>query len=152
MVIFTNQNLTSTQKPVWWMRVDIDTQLSSISAFSMDLKRIQTPHSLFWDFGADKTSTRLQPVGQAAEFKFESKFEPLPPAAVHLAINPKGYSRRQSKVLTAKSMAKLLGGRSGTAWAGWTGKHKHRAFPSRLQSLRAATCLLEENVLPLLKY
>ena len=103
------------------MRIDIDTQLSSISAFSMDLKRIQTPHSLFWDFGADKTSTRLQPVGQAAEFKFESKFEPLPPAAVHLAINPKGYSRRQSKVLTAKSMAKLLGARSGTAWAGRTG-------------------------------
>ena len=24
-----------------------------------DLKRIQTPHSLFWDFGADKT---LQPI------------------------------------------------------------------------------------------
>ena len=39
-----------------------------------DLKRIHTPHSLCCDFGSDKT---LQLVGQAAEFKFESKFEPL---------------------------------------------------------------------------
>ena len=44
-------------QPVWWMRVDIDSQLSSILAFSTYLKRIQTPHRLFWDFGADKTST-----------------------------------------------------------------------------------------------
>ena len=35
--------------------------------------------------------------------------------------------------LTAKSMAELLGPRSGTAWAGWTGKHKHRVFPSQQQ-------------------
>ena len=49
-------------------------------------------------------------------------------------------------------MAKLLGPRSGTAWAGRTGEHKHRAFPSRRQSLRAATGSLEENVLPLLRY
>ena len=34
-------------------------------------------------------------------------------------------------------MAKLLGLRSGTAWAGRTGKHKHRVFPSWRQSLRA---------------
>ena len=49
-------------------------------------------------------------------------------------------------------MAKLLGPRSGTAGAGRTGEHKHRAFPSRRQSLRAATGSLEENVLPLLRY
>ena len=47
-------------------------------------------------------------------------------------------------------MAKLLGPRSGTAGAGRTGEHKHRAFPSRQQSLRAATGSLEENMLPLL--
>ena len=52
------------------MRVGIDSPLSSISAVSTDLKRIQTRHRLFWDFGAG--------VGHAAEFKFESKFEPLP--------------------------------------------------------------------------
>ena len=49
-------------------------------------------------------------------------------------------------------MAKLLGPRSGTASAGLTGEHKHRAFPSRLQSLRATTSSLEENMLPLLRY
>ena len=38
----------------------------------------------------------------------------------------------------AKSMAKLLGPRSGTACAGRTGEHKLRAFPSRLQLLLAA--------------
>ena len=45
------------QRPVRWMRVDIVSAMSSISAFLTDLKRIQTPHSLFWDFGADKTFT-----------------------------------------------------------------------------------------------
>ena len=94
----------------------------------------------------------LQPIGQATEFKFESKFEPLPTSAGHLAITPEGYSRRQSKDLTAISMAKLLGPRSGSACAGRTGKHKHRAFPSRRQSLRTATGSLEEDVLPLLRY
>ena len=39
-----------------------------------DLKRIETPHNLCCDFGGYKP---LQLVGQAAEFKFESKFEPL---------------------------------------------------------------------------
>ena len=51
-------------------------------------------------------------------------------------------------------MAKLLGQRSGTAWAGRTGEHKHRVFPSLLQLLLATTCSLEEkleNVLPLLQ-
>ena len=36
--------------------------------------------------------------------------------------------------------------------AGWTGKHKHRVFPSLLQSLLVAKGLLEENMLPLLWY
>ena len=35
---------------------------------------------------------------------------------------------------------------------GQTGKHKHKAFPSQLQSLGAATCSLKEKVLPLLLY
>ena len=38
-------------------------------------------------------------------------------SAVHLAITPEGFSRRQSKDLTAISNAKLLGQQSGTAWA-----------------------------------
>ena len=40
----------------------------------------------------------LQPVGQAAEFKFDSKFEPLPDSASYLAITPEGFSI-ESKVL-----------------------------------------------------
>ena len=53
------------------------------------------------------------------------------------------------RILTAKSKAELLGSRFGTAWAGRMGEIKYRAFPSRRQSLRAATGSLEENVLPL---
>ena len=51
------------------------TLLGSNLASVTDLKRIETPHSLCCDFGGYKP---LQLVGQAAEFKFESKFEPLP--------------------------------------------------------------------------
>ena len=69
-----------------------------------------------------------------------------------MAITPEGYSRKQAKDLTAKSMAKLLGPRFGTAWAGGTGERKHRAFPSRQQSLLASTGSLEESMLPLLLY
>ena len=85
-------------------------------------------------FGVSEQIKPLQPIGQAAEFKFESKFEPLPTSPSHLAITPEGYSRRQSKDFTAISMAKLLGPHSGTAWAGRSGEHKHRAFPSSKSS------------------
>ena len=57
------------------MRVENNLLLSSIRALSTDQTKIQTPHNLFRDFRADKTFTT---VGQAAEFKFESKFNPLP--------------------------------------------------------------------------
>ena len=53
----------------------MNSPLSSILAFAKDLKQIETPHTLFRDFGADKTFTA---VGKAGEFKFEPKFEPLP--------------------------------------------------------------------------
>ena len=72
--------------------------------------------------------------------------------ACHLAITPEGYSRRQSKALTENSRAELLGQHYCTAWAGQNGKHKHRVFPSGQQSLWAATCQLEQNMLPLLLY
>ena len=64
-----------------------------------------------------------------------------------MATTPKSYSRIQSKNLTAKSMAKLLGQCSSTAWEGWTGEHRHRVFPSLLQLLLAETGSLEENLL-----
>ena len=62
--------------------------------------------TLFWSFWADKTSTTRSQVGQAAELG-GSKFEPLQTSACHKEITPEGYSRRQSKDLTVKSMAKL---------------------------------------------
>ena len=95
----------------------------------------------------------LQPVGQAANFKFqvESKlsifiWQSLPKA------NPD--SRRQLKFLTAEAMVKLLGQHSCTAWTVQTGEHKNRVsvFPILLQSLLAGTGSLEGNVLPLLQY
>ena len=42
-------------------------------------------------------------------------------------------------------MAELLGQRSGTAWAVWTGVHKNRAILARRQSLLAATSSLKET-------
>ena len=60
------------------MRVGINSQLlSSISVFSSFNwpKMISnSTHRLLREFRADKS---LQPIGQAAEFKFESKFKPL---------------------------------------------------------------------------
>ena len=109
---------------------------------------LTTTHSChqFWRSKTNSNSTQFielycgilgqtkpsQPIGKAAEFKFESKFKPLPTSACHLAITPEGYSRRQLNVLTAKSMANLLGQRSSTGWASLTGEHKHRVFPGLL--------------------
>ena len=75
------------------------------------------------DFRGDKTFTAL---GQAAEFEFEFKIEPQHWPAGHLAIVPEGYSRRQSKVIIAKTIAKLLGQHSSTPLPGLMGKHRHR--------------------------
>ena len=128
---------------VWWMRVDMDSPLSSILEVSTDLKRIQTPQSSLWDFWADQTFTTSWSGGR------DQVWAQVQASPCHLAIIPKVCSRRQSKVLTAKSMAELLGVCSCTAWAGQTGKHRNRVFPSLLQLLLAATCPLEENGLPL---
>ena len=102
------------------------------------LKRIQTPHCWFW------VLRPLQAVGQAAEYKFKSKFEPVPVIWQSL---PKAIPET-IKGLTAKSNAKLLELQSGM---GWTGKHKHSVFQSLQQSLLAAG-LLVENVIPLLLF
>ena len=70
---FCLQSLSIQRSPVSGTRIGLDSQLSSISAFStMDLKRIQTPYRLFWDI------RRSRLVDQEAEYKFESTFEPLP--------------------------------------------------------------------------
>ena len=55
--------------------IEIFPLLALISSSSTDLKRIQNSHRLFTEFGADKP---LQHIGQEAELKFESNFEPEP--------------------------------------------------------------------------
>ena len=61
------------------MSLTNDSSLGSNLASVTDLKRIETPHSLCYNLGGYKTFTwsggRVQALGQAAEFKFESKFE-----------------------------------------------------------------------------
>ena len=57
---------------VWWIRVDIDTWLSSIPMFATDLNFFK----LHIDYsGVSEQKKPLQPVGQAAEFRYESTFE-----------------------------------------------------------------------------
>ena len=91
------------------------------------LKRIQTPQGLLTVIlGFQSRQNSYNPLVRI------QVWVQVWALAGHLAITPESYSRRQSKVLTAKSMAKLFGPCSGTAWAGRTGKHKHRAFPSLL--------------------
>ena len=75
--------------------------LSSISVFLTIQKKIQTPHCLFLDF----YNQPLQQVGQAAEFKFGSKFEPLLIVWQSLQKADSKDVIAKSKVLIAKSMA-----------------------------------------------
>ena len=77
------------------MRIEIVILHVSILASSTDLKRIHTPHDLFRDFRADDS---LQLISQEAEFKFESKPEPLLIMVtqviwqIGVAITPAGFS------------------------------------------------------------
>ena len=119
-------------------------------------EKIQTPPSRFWVW-ADKTSTTRWSGGSVQVWVQVQVWVVRVQNWVQSPCRSSGnhsrsYSRRKSKGLTANSMAGLLGPRSGTPWGGRTGKHKHKAFLSPLQLLQAATCLLDENMLPLLRY
>ena len=74
-------------------------------------------------------------VAQAAEFKFESKFEPL--QVIWQSLPKAIWEDNRRFWLQNLRMAKLLGTRSGTAWAGRTGEHKHRAFAGRRRAVAA---------------
>ena len=109
---------------------------------STDLRRIQTPHSLFRAFRSSKIFTICW--SRQSSCRIQVWVQLWAPAG-HLEITPQYYFRRQLKVLGAKSMAEPLGQRSSTAWADMTSKHKHRVFPTWWQSLLAATGSLEEK-------
>ena len=121
------------------------TLLGSNSASVTDLKRIQTPHSLYCDFGGYKGFTTCWSGG-----KVQVWVQVWAPAC-HLAISPKAVREDNRRFRGQNHTAKLLGPISGFACSGQTGEHKHRVFPSLRQSLLAATSSLEENMLPLLQ-
>ena len=109
---------------IWWTRVRINSQLSSISAFLTDLKIIQTPHTHTVYSGISeqiKPSWVMTRWSGGSRPRQSSSLSQVPVPSCHLAITPEGYSRRRSKILTTKSMAELLEQRFGTAW---TGEHK----------------------------
>ena len=109
-------------------------------------------------FGISEQIKPLQRIGQVAEFKFESKFEPLIvrwPVQVIWQSFPKAIPEDIRRFWLQNQWPRSCGPlwqRSGTSWSDWTCKHEHRAFSSQRQSLLAATGSLEENVLPLLRY
>ena len=117
------------------------TSLGSNSASVTDLKRIQTPHSLCYDFGGYKTFTTHWSGGT-----FQVWVQVRAPAG-HLAIClkavPEGNQRFRGQNQRPSSWGRSPALPEQAACAGWKGEHKHRAFPSWRQSLRAATGLLE---------
>ena len=106
-------------------------------------KNLNFWHRLFWDFRADKTFSTRWSGGRVQVW-----VQVWAPAGhLTIIITPEGYSRRKSKGLNAKSMAVLLGQRSGTAWAASSSTGHLQVGRSRW-----GQGLLEENVLPLLLY
>ena len=136
------------------MRVDIVSAMSSISAFLTDLKRIQTPHSLFWGFGADKTFTTRWSGGTV------QVWVQVQAPAGHLAISLKAVPegnwrfRGQNQLPSSWGSSPALLARVGLASTNtgrfrvgcsfrvgsWTEEHKHRAFPSWLPCHSVLIC------------
>ena len=87
------------REPVWWMRVDSNSALQvnfGVNWFQTDLKRIETPHSLFGDFRADKNFTTCWSGPSGSRVPVWVQLFPclkLPDSACHLAITPEGYSK-----------------------------------------------------------
>ena len=109
------------------MRLGNHSQIASIQATSVDLRRIQTPHSLFRDFGADKTFTF-----RWSGCKVQVSVQVQAPAR-HLAI-------RLFKTTANGFVCKVNGQALGTVLlhslgpsAGLMAKHKNRVFPDKWQ-------------------
>ena len=92
----------------------------------------------------------LQLVGQAAEFKFKSKFKPLP-VIWQLLLNyiPEDNWRSFDCKISGRALRAALLHRLHSLHR--SNRHaKHGVFQSQGQSLLAATCSCEEKMLPLL--
>ena len=124
-----------------WL-VGTHSALASISVSSTDLKSIQTPHSLFRDFGAGKTIKTRWTGGR------NQVWVQVRASACHLAITPEGYSRRQSKVLTAKSRPRC-GGALRHSLGGSDGQAQTQGI-CKLAAVAAG--LIQDKVLRLLRF
>ena len=104
-------------------------------SFFIGPKRIQIPHRLLWDLGADITFT-----AHWSGWKVQVWVQVLA-TACHLALTSEGYSRGQSKFLIAESMAWLLEQTPAQVGLYWLAdcKHEHRAIHIQLQLLLAST-------------
>ena len=126
------------------------TSLCSNLASVTDLKRIETRHTHTHAVISEAIKPS-QLVGHAAQFKFESKVEPLPVIWQSL----QRLFQKVIKGLEGKINCQALGAALllCLCWSpGLMSKHKHMVFPNQQQLLPAATGLLEENMLPLLQY
>ena len=126
---------TYPQQPGGWVRL---TAVLNFSMFSTDLKRIQTPHRLFWGFWAIKTTTHWS----GCRVQVWVKFKPLLVICQSLPMaNPEDNWRfwLQSPWLSSWGTSSV---QLGQVRQDLTGEHKHRLFPSpsQLQSLQASTC------------
>ena len=83
----------------------------------------------------------IKPLVIGREFESESKLEPL-----QVIWHFRRLFQKITEGFDCKSMAQLLGQRSSTALAGWTGGHKHNVFQSHWQSRRDATGALGEKL------
>ena len=122
------------------------TLLGSNLASATDLKKIETPHSLCCDFRGYKTFTTSWSDGTVQVWVQDW----VP--ALGLQVIWQSLWRLSQKVIEILE-GKINGQARGAALRlclhGSDWQHKHRVFPSRWQSLLAATGLLEENMLPL---
>ena len=134
---------TPPSPPVLGMSLSKITSLGSNLASVTDLKWIETPHSLCCDFGDCKTFTTRW-SGGTVQVRVQDWA-----AACHLAISPKAVPKGNRRFI-GQNQRPSSWGSSLALLAGRTGKHKHRAFTSRRQSLLTGS--LEENMLPLLRY
>ena len=116
--------------------VDIDSLLSTILAFSPHLKRIQTQHSLFWDFWADNLYNQL------VRWQSSSSSPSSSPC-----LSSGNHPRRIFQKTIEGFNCKIDGQALGAALLhslGWLDEQAQALFQSLWQSMLAATGSLEE--------
>ena len=127
------------------MRMEIHSPLSSISAFSTELKRMQTPQSLLRDFGAYKSSLstlfnslfRLQSSSLSP-----SSSESSPCRSYGNHFRRLSWFQKTIKGFDCKVNGRALGADAAEFWHSLgVSDGRALAFPNRLQLLLAVTGL-----------